>query len=73
MWFPSMPCPQCGASVVRSRADEHVCDADRRVEFQMAAIRPRLACFEDDLDGYLAGGEGRFEVWLAERQVRRSD
>jgi len=43
------------------------------VEFQMAAIRPRLACFEDDLDGYLAGGEGRFEVWLAERQVRRSD
>ena len=78
MWFPSqmsgarMPCPRCGESVVRTMADEHGCDPQRRLEFQMAAMRPRLASFEEDLGGYLAGNEGRFEAWLAERTVRRS-
>ena len=78
MSFPSptsgvrMPCPRCGEAVARLAADEHRCDPQRRLEFQMAAMRPRLASFEEDLDGFLAGNEGRFEAWLAERQVRRS-
>ena len=71
MLFASrMPCAQCGASVSRVRTETHSCDPRRRVEFQMAALTSRLAAFEDDFRRYLAGNEGRFEVWLAERELR---
>jgi len=78
MWFPSSssaartPCPRCGEAVERSAADEHRCDPRRRVEFEMAAMGARVVAFEDDLEKFLAGSAGRFEAWLAERQVRRS-
>ena len=78
MWFPGtvpgvrMPCARCGESVAREAREVHRCDPRRRVEFEVAAMRPRLATFEDDLDRYLTGAEGRFETWLAEREVRRS-
>lgn len=77
MWFPNSassaprPCARCGEAVVLSTTDAHACDPQRRVEFQMAAMRPRLATFEDDLGSFLAGNEGRFETWSAERVVRR--
>ena len=67
-----MPCARCGESVTGSTSEEHRCDPLRRVEFQMAAMRPGIATFVDDLGAYLAGNEGRFETWLAEREVRRS-
>lgn len=67
-----MPCAECGASVERAAADSHTCDPDRRTDFQMAALASGVAAFDADLGEYLAGNEGRFEVWLAARDVRRS-
>ena len=73
MSMPSrMPCAQCGATVVPEDADAHTCDPPRRVEFQMAALGSRIAAFDTDLRDYLAGTQGRFEVWMARRDVRRS-
>ena len=73
MLFASqMPCPRCGESVGRAAADAHTCDPRRRLEFQMQALRSSIAAFDTDLRDYLAGNEGRFEVWLAARDVRRN-
>jgi len=58
--------------VGRAAADAHTCDPRRRLEFQMQALRSSIAAFDTDLRDYLAGNEGRFEVWLAARDVRRS-
>lgn len=72
MFLPdSMPCAECGASVPRAAADDHACDPQRWVEYQMLALRAAIDAFEDDLRKYLAANEGRFEVWLAARDVRR--
>ena len=73
MFFASrVPCAACGASVERETADSHVCDPGRRLEFQVLAMGSAIAAFDDDLGAYLASSEGRFERWLAERDVRRS-
>ena len=72
MFLPnSMPCAECGASVPRTAADQHACDPQRWVEYQMLALRAAIDSFEDDLRKHLAAKEGRFEVWLAARDVRR--
>ncbi len=67
-----MPCAECGESVDRAAADSHRCDPARRVEYQMIVMRPVLAAFDTRFREYLSGNEGRFEVWLAARDVRRS-
>jgi hypothetical protein len=67
-----MPCAECGASVPRNAADHHACDPRRRLEFQLRAMAAAATTFENDLREYLAGKEGRFEVWLAARDVRRT-
>ncbi len=66
------PCARCGASVDRAEADSHTCDPGRRLEFQVLAMGAEIAAFDTDLHEYLAGNEGRFETWLAARDVRRS-
>ncbi len=71
-WSGYMPCATCGASVDRAEPDEHACDPDRRVEFQMVALQRQVLTFDEDLRAFLSGNEGRFETWLAARQVRRS-
>jgi len=72
LFASQMPCPRCGESVGRAAADAHTCDPRRRLEFQMQALRSSIAAFDTDLRDYLAGNEGRFEVWLAARDVRRN-
>jgi len=63
-----MPCPECGASLAGEDEDEHVCDGQRRLDFQMFRMRGRIARFELDLGEFLDSPEGRFESWYAERQ-----
>lgn len=65
-----MPCGECGESLDRSTAPAHRCDPRRRLEFQMFALRPGLAAFEDRLQQHLDTPAGRFEAWLAAQQVR---
>jgi hypothetical protein len=41
------------------------------VEFQMLDLRARVRSFDRDFVEYLDSDRGRFEVWLAARDVRR--
>lgn len=65
-----MPCSDCGESVERSVTARHHCSSERLVDYQMFGLREDIAGFEDRLRGFLRTNGGRFEAWLASRQVR---
>lgn len=69
---PYMPCAECGESVQRSAAAAHRCDRERLVEYQMFALRDDIAEFEPRMQQYLQSASGRFETWLAARQIREN-
>lgn len=60
-------CVECGACVPRNEIDEHDCDSDRWLDYQLVRLRPRIYCFEADYRAWLEGKEGMFEVFYAER------
>jgi hypothetical protein len=60
-------CADCGACVPRWEAEEHVCDRDRWLDYQLVRLRPHIARFEVDFREWLATGEGQFERYYAER------
>ena len=64
---PYMPCPDCGASLAGWEEEEHVCDPQRRLDYELFRLRGGIAAFEHDFAGWLATPHGRFAVWLAER------
>ena len=66
-----MPCPECGASVDRHETRPHRCDAERRLDYQMFALRDDVAAFEQRVRAHLDTPLGRFEAWLARRDVHR--
>jgi len=68
-----MPCNHCGASVARSEADGHVCEPERKLDFEVFQLRNEVEAFETELESYLETPRGRFEAWFAERERRRSD
>ena len=65
-----LPCTECGASVARAAAEEHRCSVERLIEYRMFGLRDEIAGFDALLRDFLESGTGRFEVWLAARQVR---
>lgn len=67
-----MPCEDCGESVERTAAAAHVCNPERLLDYQMFRMRDEIAAFETRLHDYLSGKKGRFEAWLAARDVRRA-
>ena len=60
-------CSECGACVPRWEADDHVCDEDRWLDYQLVRLRPDIARFETDFGQWLETGAGRFERFYAER------
>ena len=64
-----MPCQECGASVDQTGVPGHECSPERRAEYQMFGLRDEIAQLEPGIRRYLETGSGRFEVWLAARQV----
>lgn len=60
-------CADCGACVPRWESEEHVCNEDRWLDYQVVRLRPEIARFEADFREWLATGEGRFELYYAER------
>jgi hypothetical protein len=68
-----MPCPECGASVDRSSEQGHECSRERWADFQMFGLRAEIARLETGLEQFLRTTTGRFETWLAARQVRAGD
>jgi hypothetical protein len=67
-----MPCPECGASVASAELDEHVCERERWLDYQLHEHREQIARFESDVDAYLASAEGQFELWYARRKRSNS-
>ena len=65
-----MPCSECGASVDRSSDVAHVCSDERRVDYMLFGLREEVARLDASVQQYLRTATGRFEVWLAARQVR---
>jgi hypothetical protein len=63
-----MPCPGCGASVARSDEEEHVCERERWLEYQLFVRREEIERFEADVAAWFDSPEGRFQVWDAERR-----
>jgi hypothetical protein len=63
-----VPCPECGASLADEEQDDHVCDDERRLDFQMFRLRGQIARFELDLSQFLESPAGRFEAWYAEQR-----
>jgi hypothetical protein len=68
---PFMPCPTCGASVAAESEAAHVCDPDRRLDFELFQHRAELAALETEIDEFLHSPRGRFEQWYAERERGR--
>jgi hypothetical protein len=65
-----MPCDECGASVDRLSLRHHECSPERLADYQMFGLRHDVADLETRMRRYLATASGRFETWLASRQVR---
>jgi len=57
--------------VERRAAGVHRCKRERLVEYQLFELRDDIAKFEGRLRHYLHTATGRFEAWLAARQVRK--
>ena len=68
-WSNFVPCGECGEAIERGASSSHRCDPQRRVEFQLGAMQHEIDDFESDLAEFLRSKEGRFESWLAAREV----
>lgn len=68
---PFMPCSECGASVALGDLDEHACDPERWLDYQVFQLRTELEELEDEVGAYLASSRGKFDLWCAE-QARRA-
>lgn len=67
-----LPCPDCGESVVRDSLETHACDPGRRADFLMFGLREEVSALEATFEEYVRSPVGRFEAWLAARDVRRT-
>jgi len=67
-----LPCPDCGESVVRDSAEAHSCDPGRRADYLMFGLREEVSAFEARFEEYVRSPVGRFEAWMAARDVRRT-
>ena len=65
-----MPCQECGGSVDRTSLPAHECSPERRADYQVFGLRDEVAQLDSGVRHYLASAAGRFESWLAARQVR---
>jgi hypothetical protein len=67
-----MPCAECGASLERDEREQHECDVERRLDYQLFELRHTIERFEQNLAAYLASPHGRFELWYAARERKRT-
>jgi hypothetical protein len=68
-----MPCSECGESVAKEERDDHVCERDRWLDYQLFLQRQAIERLETDLRTYLESPEGRFQAWEAERRRTKDD
>ena len=65
-----MPCNDCGASVARAKRDEHRCDVERRLDYELFQLRAEVDAFDLEFGVYLESTVGRFAAWYAARTRR---
>lgn len=65
-----MPCSECGASVAVAPETEHVCNPDRRLDFELFQLRAEISGLGAAIGEYLSSAQGRFEQWYAEHERR---
>jgi hypothetical protein len=65
-----LPCPACGVSLSHADLDEHVCDRERWLSYQIFQARDEIDSFDTELAAYLSSPKGAFELWYAERARR---
>ncbi len=63
-----MPCPECGASVAVAAETEHVCNPDRRLDFEVFHLRTEISNLGVEIEDYLTSPQGRFEQWYADHE-----
>jgi hypothetical protein len=68
-----MPCGECGESVAKAEREQHVCDRERWLDYQLFVRRAEVEGFDTDLSAYLDSPEGRFQAWDAERRRQAED
>jgi hypothetical protein len=66
-----LPCEECGASVPKVELEEHVCDPERRADYQLLQQREELEGLEDEYRAYCESPAGKFALWYAARSRRR--
>jgi hypothetical protein len=69
---PWTSCSDCGLCLERTALDEHSCEKERFVEFQMLRLRSRLSLFAQQFSAWADTPNGRFAVYCAERERRLS-
>lgn len=52
---------------VHDETAAHVCDEDRRLDFDLIEFREEIGRLEPKLADWLKTPQGRFAAWLAER------
>jgi hypothetical protein len=67
-----LPCAECGGSVDRTSGVVHTCDPERLVDYRMFRLRAEIETLESVFAEFLETPDGRFQRWLAARDVRRS-
>lgn len=68
---PFMPCPSCGASVRVVEEQEHVCNPERKLDFELFQLRGEVSALDGEIEEYLSSTRGRFEQWFADYERRR--
>lgn len=63
-----LACERCGLSLSRAERVTHVCDAERRAQFEAFQIRHEVAELDRELSAFLESPGGRFAVYYAERE-----
>lgn len=64
-------CPDCGALVTRDAMLGHECDPERRATFMFFQLHDEVQSLETKWNQYLDTAGGRFEMWLAKRQINQ--
>ncbi len=65
-----LPCRECGALLSSEQRSRHVCSPQDSVVHQVTKARVQLAVFENEIAEFLETPEGKFALFLAERQRR---
>jgi hypothetical protein len=60
-------CCDCGISIPLGMGDEHVCEREQWISYQVDKASRELRNIDAELRHYLETPQGRFDLWYAQR------